>query len=96
MDLAVVLYTISDDDLRNDFTSELEKQGFEKHQDQSTYTFPMGKVGQIFVVDNFTQWIEKWSKGKSWEKSDFISIYYLDYIKSGSNFTAIKNVTYSL
>lgn len=96
MDLAVVLYTISDYNLRSEFTNELEKQGFEKHPDQSTYTYPMPRVGDIFLVDKFSQWIEKWSQGKSWGKSDFISIYYLDFITSGAKFTAIKNKTYSL
>ena len=96
MDLAIVLYTISDDNLRDEFTNELEKQGFEKHPDQSTYTYPMDKVGNIFLADNFSKWIEKWGKNKSWINTDFVSIYYLDRIVPGSNFTAIKNKTYSL
>lgn len=96
MDLAIVLYTISDDNLREEFSHELENQGFEKHPDQSTYTYPMNKVGEIFLPENFSNWLKNWSKGKDWTDSDFISIYYLSYIQEGSNFTTIRNKTFTL
>lgn len=85
MDLAIILYTISDDDLRDGFRSQLENQGFVQHPDQSTYTYPLTKEGSIFKIDSFTQWLQRWSKGKDWSETDFISVYYLDKIKNGSS-----------
>lgn len=95
MELAIVLYTISDDALRNEFAEELERQGFQPHPDQSTFTYPMDKVGQIFDEKKFTLWLEKWGKDKKWSKTDFISLYYLSNV-NGSKFYAIKNQNYSL
>lgn len=95
MDLAIDLYTISDDNQWDEVTNELEKQGFEKHHDQSTYTYPMNKVGNVFLVDNFSKWINSWSQGKYWEDSDFILVYYWDWIILGLMFTSFKNLTYT-
>ncbi len=91
MDTAILLYTISNDDLRDEFTKELERKGFEKHPDQSTYSYSMNKVGDIFLIERFSEWLIGWCKHKPFIESDFISVYYLDYIRPGSKFTAIKN-----
>lgn len=96
MDVAIVLYTISDDTLRNEFAEELQRHGFEPHPDQSTFTYPMNKVGQVFDERKFTDWLERWSKNKKWSKTDFVSLYYLSNVTNGSNFSAIKNQYYSL
>lgn len=93
MDKAIILYTISDDDLRACFAEALESLGFENHPDQSTYTCPLDKVGETFDIAGFTSWLEKWSRNKAWSETDFVDVYYLDYIKA-SKFAAIKSISF--
>lgn len=96
MDLAIILYTISDDELREKFANALELQGFENHPDQSTYTFPQNKVGEMFMIDKFSAWLKKWSNSKAWADGDFVSVYYLTKISDASNFMTIKNKYFTL
>lgn len=90
MYIAVVCYTISDDNKRNDFSRELIRQGFELQADQSTLVYPISKVGDVFDASKFLDWLKEWAKNEKWEKGDFVLIYFLDKITNKSNFYTIR------
>lgn len=93
---AVVVYTISDDDKRNDFSTELIKQGFEKQADQSTLVYPMNKVGEVFAASKFLDWLKEWAKNKKWEKGDFAIVYFLEKIIDKADFYTIRKASFRI
>ena len=74
MDSAILVYTISSDELRSEFVESLTKRGWLLNQDQSTLVLPHNTL--IFSPKIFSDWFDAWSRGKNWQKEDFIQVYY--------------------
>ena len=94
MELAILLYTISDDELREELCIELETNGWQPHPDQSTYVYSMYKIGQYFLIEEFDKWLTSWAKDKCWGSDDFIAIHYLSPVAADQKFFAIKDRIY--
>ena len=83
MNSAILVYTISDDRLREDFVDALIARGWYNHKDQSTLTFPPNPNLLIFNSRSFQEWFKKWSKGKKWSATDFVQVFYPQIITKG-------------
>lgn len=80
---AILVYTISSDDLRSEFVDALIEKGWLAHKDQSTMVLPQKSNLLIFNCKGFKEWLEAWSAGKEWKKNDFIQVYFPKIIERG-------------
>lgn len=84
MEKALLLYTISDDELRKEFVKELVYKGWIEHKDQSTLTLPQNNR-LVFNPTLFQKWFENWSQGRPWDKNDFVQVNFPEILQSGTN-----------
>lgn len=91
---AIVLYNISQIELREIFAKALSDMHFVEQPDQSTYALPVSQEGEIFDISVFQIWFSEWSMGRPWSKDDFVSVFYLDINNEESGLYTIKNKHY--
>lgn len=83
MDKAILVYTISDNELRRDFADILLDRGWKEHDDQTTLTIPQ-YYNEVFSILTFEMWFNLWKKGRKWSKGDFIQIYFPMILKKSN------------
>ena len=97
MNKAVLVYTISNDNLRKNFVEALINRGWISHKDQSTLTLPQTNSPLIFSVWNFKKWFEVWRKDKNWNKGDFFEIFYpVDISVRRIGIPSIRSIRFSI
>lgn len=71
---AIITYTISDDDLREEFMELIEEIGFLPQEDQSTYALPTRRP----YDDNIAEELKEFCNEKL-KKDDHVDYYWLAY-----------------
>lgn len=71
---ALLLYTITNEDLSKEFTAALTRQQWIHEPDQSTYYYPYS-LTEIDLA-NFQQWIDAFFKEDDRKHVEFIDLYY--------------------
>lgn len=71
---AIITYTISKDDIRNEFIELIEEIGFKEQDDQSTYAIPARRPHK----DSTKEALKEFCDNKL-QKGDLVDYYWLGY-----------------